>query len=349
MRTAHFASNPAPSHQKIEIVETLRGLAALSVAWFHFTNANKDFLPDGYLKTSGFYGWLGVEVFFVISGFVIPFAMHRANYILASLPTFLGKRLLRLEPPYIVSIVITLGLWWISSLSPGFSREAPSVPQVLLHLGYLNAFFGYAWINTAYWTLAIEFQYYLLMAFAFPLLGHRRAQQRLLGIVCLCALPYVFASERLVFHYLGLFALGVATFQWQRAMLSKTRYLVLIAAITGTNLATLGPVVSGVGATTALLIAFIRHAPWRPLTVLGTLSYSLYLVHAPLGERVVNLGARFAESLISQIAVLLAAVGVSLVAAYLLYRFVERPSLRLSASLRYKTVPEGAEPKTGLL
>ena len=55
---------------QIEIIGALRGLAALSVAWFHFTNGG-DLLQSGWLKASGAYGWLGVELFFVVKVFLL--------------------------------------------------------------------------------------------------------------------------------------------------------------------------------------------------------------------------------------------------------------------------------------
>ena len=60
--------------------DCLRGMAAAGVAWFHITNGNPEFSPPALLKASGAHGWLGVEVFFVISGFVIPYALHAARY-----------------------------------------------------------------------------------------------------------------------------------------------------------------------------------------------------------------------------------------------------------------------------
>lgn len=325
-----------PLHSRIEIIEGLRGLAALAVAWFHFTNANPTFPTAGWLRASGTYGWLGVESFFVISGFIIPYAMWRAGYHLTAWPTFLAKRLLRLEPPYLVSIVLTLALWWMSSLSPGFTRPPPSVAQVLLHVGYLTPFFGYDWLNTAYWTLAIEFQYYLLMAVAFPLLAHKSARVRLACFVVACLLPFALPSERFVFHYLGLFALGAATFLRRSQLLTRRGYLALFGAAAGATYAVQGPLTFAVGAGTALLIAYGDRVRWRAMTTLGALSYSLYLLHGPVGGRVVNLGARYAQTSLAQLAVAVVALGVSIAAAYALHRLIERPALRLSASLRYK-------------
>ena len=327
------ALKPAPF--RIEIVGELRGLAALAVAWFHFTNANAAFPTAGWLRASGTYGWLGVESFFVISGFVIPYAMLRAGYRLADWPTFLAKRLLRLQPAYLVAVLLLLALWWMSSRSPNFTRQPPTAAQVLLHAGYLPALFGYAWLDTSYWTLAIECQYYIFVAVSFCWLAHPSARVRFACFVAMCLLSFVMMSDTLVFRYLGLFALGTATFWRHSGLVTRGGYLVFLAAATVVTSATLGPAVALVGAGTALLIAYGDRLRWRPLAWVGTLSYSLYLIHGPVGERVVNLGARYARAPVVQVTVMIAAVAVSVGVAYTLYRLVEFPALRASASLRY--------------
>lgn len=112
---------------RIEVVEALRGIAALAVAWFHFTNGGQ-LLPDGWLKDSGRYGWLGVEIFFVISGFIIPYSMLRGGFRFPrDVGVFVAKRLIRLEPPYLVAIAIVIVLGYLSALAPGFRGASPQV------------------------------------------------------------------------------------------------------------------------------------------------------------------------------------------------------------------------------
>src|SRR3954470_23823868 len=76
---------------RIPVLDPLRGIAALAVTWFHFTNGRPGYLPSGLLKSSGSFGWLGVEVFFVISGFVIPYALWGAGYRIERLGRFMLK------------------------------------------------------------------------------------------------------------------------------------------------------------------------------------------------------------------------------------------------------------------
>ena len=79
------------------------------------------------MRASGCYGWLGVEVSFVISGLVIPLAIHRSfdRFSLQDFPAFMVRRLVRLEPPYLVSVVMVILLWELSVRAPGFAGGSP--------------------------------------------------------------------------------------------------------------------------------------------------------------------------------------------------------------------------------
>ena len=80
---------------RVEILDPLRGVAALSVAWYHFAYASSA-VKTPWLSASGKYGFLGVEAFFVISGFIIPYSMYMGGYRFAHFGKFLAKRLIRL-------------------------------------------------------------------------------------------------------------------------------------------------------------------------------------------------------------------------------------------------------------
>ena len=126
-------------------VDALRALAALWVCLFHFTSATG----------IGAYGYLGVTIFFVISGFIVPYSMMRGGYTIAAWPTFMLKRLARLEPPYLASIGLILALGAFDMFR-GFPQEWTAA-QIVGHLGYANAFLGLPWLNGPYWSLAVNF------------------------------------------------------------------------------------------------------------------------------------------------------------------------------------------------
>ena len=319
-----------PGHSnRLATVDLLRVIAAVSVAWFHFTNGS-GVLHDGWLYRSGQYGWLGVEMFFVISGFVIPHSLHKAGYRAGDFGRFLVKRIARLDPPYFATILICVGLSYLVTLAPGFRGDWPHYTwgQLAAHIAYVNSFVHLRWINVVFWSLGIEFQYYLLIGLAFPLLVARRSGLRFGFLGLLLALSILIRDEALVFHYLPLFVAGMLAFQ-ARAGLISTR--TLLVGLTATAVA--GPV-AAVGIATGLILRFVEIRPSR-LTNFGLLSYSLYLLHVPIGGKIMNLGGRFAHSQPAIAALLAVAMGASFLASALFYRLVELPSQRLSSSIGY--------------
>ncbi len=333
---------------RVAILDPLRGIAALAVTWFHFTNGT-GFVKTNWLKASGEYGWLGVEIFFVVSGFVIPYSMYRGGYHPRQhFGRFLGKRLIRLEPPYLVSIALVIALGYMSALSPWFAGTSPqvSLPQVLLHLGYLSPWFGYSWLNPVYWSLGIEFQFYLLIAIVYPLLVDRRAAIRAAAIVAMVATACLVQAPLFVFHYLGLFTLGVLSFQYYAALCPGGVFvvtLIIIAAATalGMNLA-----IGVVGGLTALTIAFVsvpHYAVLKGAAFLGSISYSVYLLHTIFGTRVINLGSRFHGGIAWEIIVLTMGMVVTVVAAIVFNRLIERPAQHLSSLIKYSLKPRSLD------
>jgi peptidoglycan/LPS O-acetylase OafA/YrhL len=322
--------------ERLVFLDSIRGLAAIMVAWYHFTQGNPAFLPKGLLKASGSYGWLGVEVFFVLSGFILPWSLYRGGYRLRGYGIFLVRRMVRLDPPYVAAIALTLLLGYLSTFAPGYRGNAFSIswPQILSHFGFLNAFIGYTWLNPVFWTLAIEFQYYLLIGLLFPLVISLNALVRYALTLAFLAAPFVFHSSRFMPHYACLFLLGILTFKYKSGMIARNVYL-LTAVATCSELCYLesGPV-AVTGLLTGFAIAFVR-LELRPLRWLGTLSYSIYLLHVPLGGRVVNAGLRLPHTLPVQCFVLMAAMGSSLAAAFLFYTLIEKPARGWAAAISY--------------
>ncbi|MCA1632216.1 MAG: acyltransferase [Acidobacteria bacterium] len=193
----------ANEKNRIEVLDFLRGVAALAVVFHHFFRV----LEPGALRSASFYGQLGVQVFFVISGFIIPYSLYRGGYTLRNYGTFVLKRVIRLDPPYVVTVVLIILLGVLSWYVP-FQKDQVfqvTLPQVLLHFAYVNVFFGYPWLSDVFWTLAIEFQYYLLIGLAFPLVFSRDARVRLLSFAALGSLAFVIRPPAFIFYFIFLF------------------------------------------------------------------------------------------------------------------------------------------------
>jgi peptidoglycan/LPS O-acetylase OafA/YrhL len=318
--------------ERLQAVEYTRGLAAFMVMWFHFTYR----LPEGVLRWSGLYGYLGVEAFFVISGFIIPYSMDLQGYRFAKdSVTVMGRRIIRLYPPYVMSVLLILCVPYLA----GFAGDIPTrdLYRAALHLFYLVPWTGEDWFSAVYWSLAIEFQYYFLILAAAPFLLYRKNlwPQRMFFLVVLLV-SWNSGDSRLVFMYLPVFGFGFVQFLFMRrgmALLECAGWAAAFAAVAYNQDSTWV-----IGAMIALAAL---NAPWparcAPLLFLGTISYSLYLLHGAIGFSVVDLLGRIAE--LPPTVELLIQIAAALALATVFWWLVERPS-----TLRSKRFGQSARP-----
>ena len=317
--------------QRIGVINALRAFAALAVAWGHFVGGQ-----GKYLGMTGRYGYLGVDIFFVISGFVIPWSLYRSRYVLRDYPRFVLKRNVRLYPPYLASIAITI-LATNFVLVPVFHIPRMTITggDLLLHFAYLNDLVHVPWVNVVYWTLAIEFQWYLLIGLALPLLASRRRLARFISISVMTLAYFACHSDRLVFHYLPVFLIGVFVFQFRAQIIDFRQMLGLIAVMVLAMLRMSGVLVPLVAVPTGLLIAvstFHSHAMDR----VGDVSYSLYLLHLPIGVSVIGFLSHWLPYASWYLGVLdVIGVAASMWAAWIMYQIIEKPSQDMSSAIRF--------------
>ncbi|HKD85014.1 MAG TPA: acyltransferase [Terriglobales bacterium] len=321
----------ADSKQRIGIINALRAFAALAVAWGHFVAGQ-----GKYLGLSGKYGYLGVEIFFVISGFVIPWSLYRSRYILRDYPRFLLKRNVRLYPPYLASIAITI-LATNFILVPLFHipRLTTTGRDLLLHFGYLNDLAHVRWINVVYWTLAIEFQWYLLIGLSVPLLASSRRLLRFAATSLMMLAYFTVYWDRLVFHYLPIFLIGVFVFQYRAEIIEWREMLGLIVVMVLSMHRVSGWLVPLVSVPTGLLIAFSTLQS-RRMDRVGDVSYSLYLLHLPIGVSVIGFLSHWLPYSSYYIGILdVIGIAASMWAAWIMYQFIEKPSQEMSSAIRF--------------
>ena len=319
-------------------VDALRALAALWVCLFHFTAATG----------IGAYGYLGVTIFFVISGFIVPYSMMRSGYTIAAWPTFMLKRLARLEPPYLASIALILALG-VFDMFRGFPQEWTAA-QIAGHLGYANAFLGLPWLNGPYWSLAVEFQFYILMGLALPLLMRAGTPARRLASLAIASCPPLLLpghSNATILPFLPVFATGTLTFLFATNRVGQKSYWAALPVLAGVVFKTQDAGVAIATTGTAVLIATVRIPRVAPIAWLGAISYSLYLLHVPIGYRLMHMIKRLSDGEVVPTLLITAALAVSIAGAALLHRYVEQPSLRLAARIGYRaTRSEVRDPAT---
>ena len=307
--------------QRFAFVDALRGIAALAVALHHISRygplprAAAAIVPASLLN-SFFYGKFGVQIFFVISGFVIAYALRRDRITPGFLGNFALRRSLRLDPPYWCTMLFVIVVFALTSslfdVKEALLEETPSLGQVVAHLFYLQNVLGYDNISVGFWTLCIEVQFYILFAvllgLAQRLTAHcsDRAEGAhwlpLLLVYGPLALGSLFffsltqANTNWVIHFFAFFFLGALAW-WT---LEGRTPQILFWGFVGAMLCRLGlnPTIDvGVALVTGLLIYGVirsgrsqRWLNYRWLQRLGIISYSLYLIHWPVSWIITTLG-----------------------------------------------------------
>lgn len=263
--------------------------------------------------------------------------MITLGYKYASFKVFILKRFIRIEPPYLVSVAI--GVIYLYSrnflLPAGTVDITPSFRDVLLHLGYLIPFVdGAKWVNTVYWTLSVEFQYYLYLALLFPLVLSNKIIYRAMFYILLLVPPFFVASEAFFFHWSAFFLLGIVYILWLTEKVIPAEYFI-VTILCIFSLAINNELTDlVVGLLTVGVIHFFSQFTFNLGKRLGNISYSLYLLHTLIGGAFVNVMSHKLTLPYQKVIVILLGVLISLASAALFYRFIEKPSQQYTKKIK---------------
>ena len=326
---------------EIPILDNLRAVAAWSVCLYHFICTTTGLInPGGLLYKSFYFGQFGVHLFFIISGMVIPWSLYKNDYRIKSLFSFLLKRLIRLEPPYLFSILLIIAVLYLRKYSPSYDGvdRLVTTQQVFLHLGYLVPFFeNITWLNNVYWTLAIEFQYYLAIGVLYFLFVSPSIYIRVMGYLVLLAAPFIPVSADFLPYWLPLFGVGIILFLYKAERINAVELRIVCLSFLIHLWFFNSPVTSVIAAAATLIIMYLFCYSNKWLSFLGKFSYSVYLIHPILGSTFVNVFSHYVSGGWAKLLLVLGGVVITLAGSYLMYLFIEKPSKKLSSKLRYKS------------
>jgi peptidoglycan/LPS O-acetylase OafA/YrhL len=323
---------------QVPVINSLRGLAASMVCFYHFVCTTINYVKDENVLSVFQYGQLGVQMFFVISGIVIPLSMITGSYNYPSWFRFISKRFIRIEPPYLVSIVIGIAYLYLRNFVPGSTNVdmTPSGRDIVLHLGYLIPFVENAhWVNPAYWTLAIEFQYYLLLSVLFPLVLKGKWLGRFFFYSLMIIPSLLIPGHSMLPYWIPVFLTGILFALRITCIIDVKEYiggtLVCIVLI----YLRIGIADAAITVITLLIINLFGKFTFRIGEFVGRISYSLYLLHSIIGSAVINfLSHRFTVPW-QKVAVICIGYAISVFSAWLMYLLIERPSQNLSRKIKY--------------
>lgn len=338
---------------RLASLDALRGLAALAVVLFHYLPYYDKLyghgfeLPDAVTATLLF-GRYGVHLFFILSGFVIFMTLERTN----KASWFGLARAFRLLPALWAAIILTfLSVHWL-----GPDSRAVPLDTALLNATLLHEYLGRDHVDGAYWSLVVEVTFYSWMALLFFSL--RRWQQLRLALAGWVVISYVgvlwwkqipaplefFVKDLLFVKYAPLFVAGILIYRWHRYGRGSAFDTTLLALSIGHGLVAykLPYSLFVLGCFGVFALAVSGRMNWlanRPMLWLGSLSYSLYLVHQNIGYGVI--GWSYEAGLPGWLGVALA-ITTALTLASLIHYSVEKPALSRFRAWRSKAESSAA-------
>jgi peptidoglycan/LPS O-acetylase OafA/YrhL len=343
--TPHSSDGSAP---RLATLDAFRALAVCGVVAVHYMPhwdmQAFPYNPFGYQQP--FPGWIsfgafGVQLFFIVSGFVIFMTLERCQH----LAEFAVRRWARLYPCYLAAMLLTFTI--ATNLGPAPMRN--SGYDLLAGSTMVGALVHDArYVDGVYWTLTVELQFYALIGVVYLLAG-RRIELGWVLIVTIAtllwrldfghdhSLAHRLADRVLIARFLPHFTLGMAFYSLHRHRLGSA------AMLAGSALASYALVYATAPLSThiahlvllALFTLFaIGRLDWlavRPLLFVGHISYPLYLCHDKLGVMAIGLMTRRLH--LPELAAIAVAMAAAVLLAYALHRAVELPAQR--ALLRY--------------
>ena len=375
-------SSGHPAARHIPALDGLRGIAVAAVMLFHFAIAIDRHTPlwDGLRTLCGF-GWSGVDLFFVLSGFLITGILLDSRSAPNYFSSFYVRRMLRIFPAYYTLLAI---LYCAAGLHPALAASLPPAADWRFYASYLQNWTvllqqpGQMLVGH-FWSLAIEEQFYLLWPFAVYFTSRRQ-----LTFVALAgSLAAIVARNYLVHAGVEPETIYRNTFTRMDALLAgalvalavrhpgvaswaakRTAGLLLAAAaalatgpllarsLRNTNFAMLSSGLSFVDAGYGLLLlaaatsgsrgALHRALSWTPLRSLGRYSYGLYLCHLPAYHLLIAI-----ESLLrlppGPCNIGLAAL-LTLTLSWISFQIIEQPFLKLKSRFSVQRSPRAAVP-----
>jgi len=323
-------------------IDLLRFLAALAVVFFHYTFSgyaaeSMSIMPYPLLASASKYGYLGVELFFMISGFVI--LMTAAN---GGVRMFLVSRIIRLFPAFWACCTITFLIVTVT----GTPRFSASLNQYLINLTMLSEFFDVPSIDGAYWSLFVELRFYALVVAVLALGKIGQAQFFLAAWLAASIALEIFPKGKLryllIADYAPYFIAGATYFLIFSRGASVTRYGMILISWILAQIETIrnslpkierhyntnfNPyIVSGVISVFFIVMLLVslrrtghigRNKSWA---VAGSLTYPLYLLHETIGYIIFNI----AYPLLNPHLILGCTITIMLGAAYFVHIFIEK-------------------------
>lgn len=311
-------------HRMLEL-DALRGIAAMAVVIYHLVYRYHELYGHHGLPVYwSYFGQYGVQLFFMISGFVIYWTLDRIKTPIE----FVISRFSRLYPVYWIAIIVTFSI----TLLLGLPDRTVSVATAVQNLAMFHEYFDVPHVDGVYWTLTLELTFYTYMFLL--LIGKQKYWATPLLMLVVAAnmgLQYLgdvprWAQLLTLDGYGQFFLFGVALQDWQKGRKKLLAGIAMLFAaaltLTASTLLVTAIYLVLMAVFWATFKGYVPLMNSRVLVWLGAISYSLYLIHQNVGYAILY---RINDVMPSVVAVLITLIAVTLL-AFGLNKLVEVPS-----------------------
>jgi len=331
-------------HGRYKDLDALRGFAAIMVVLFHFTYGREQ------ARYGFFLGSTGVDLFFIISGFVIFMSINKVS----SAGEFMVNRFSRLFPAYWACVTLTAAVQFIALKFHFVHTDSVHISwlKYLVNLTMFQKYFGYANVDGSYWSLLIEMLFYIGIVLLYKF--NRIKNIFAVGVITLAVivvndfLANTFTAwpfEEIIFwlpilNHAALFFAGILFYKFvhQDGTKRKLYWIILLCYLVQVKiyytLRGLSSTINFTQYTCMLAIIFfvfllfahnkLSFITNRVTLFFGKISYSLYLLHQFLGAGIVIPGLEKFLHLNFVSAAVIAFIIITCL-AYMVTRYIEIP------------------------
>lgn len=338
--------------QKFYGVDFLRVVACLSVCLFHFCNLKVDdsfgyLSKDNWLLKVSNFIWYFMFCFFIISSYVLFFSLKNENYSYNNFKTFILRRFWRIYPPFLISVLVFILIQYLFTLNPSYNGSAYKIDpnKLISNLLFCPSLFGQEWYNPIYWTLAIEFQFYIVLGLIFPLLNSEIFKKsyfyEAIAIVITyftiyLDLTWLNFNKQTILSYWDLFYIGFILYRYKSDTIGSPKFIILaLLTLPGIFIhyfLTENFTIFFVSIISSGIIIFMNKQH-KVILKISDISYSFYLTHGFTGGLFIYFTRNIFLGDNLRTGIVISACIFSLIGSLPYYWIIEKPFQKISKKL----------------